>query len=46
LLLMGGSGAGLSFEQQEPAQASVESFLTDLMLSPEPFRRKGRFWTA
>jgi hypothetical protein len=42
LPLTGGSVAGLSFEQQEPAQASVEGFFTDLALSAKLFRRRRR----
>jgi len=44
--LLEGSLAGLSLEQQEPAQATVYDFLADLTLSPEPLRRQRRFCAA
>lgn len=45
LSLTDGGLIGLSLEQQEPAQAPVEDFLTDLQLS-ELFRRRSRFCAA
>jgi hypothetical protein len=46
LPLMEGSLACLSVEPLEPAQATVDGFLTDLTLSLEPLRWRRRFCAA